>query len=54
MEGEAEWDAVAEALNAANSNPRPTTKNAKLFHSLVAECQVGHRITFLADLPKKI
>ena len=40
MEGEVEWDAVAEALNAASSNPLPTTKNAKLFHSLVAECQV--------------
>ena len=40
MEGEAELDAVAEALNAASSNSMPATKNAKLFHSLVAECQV--------------
>ena len=34
-------DEIIEALNAANNNNNSSmTKNAKLFNSLVAECQV--------------
>ena len=41
MELGPELEEVIEALNAANnSNNNGMTKNAKLFNSLVAECQV--------------
>ena len=42
MEGNPELEEVMEALNAANnsSSNKNLTKNAKLFNSLVAECQV--------------
>ena len=41
MELDPELEEVIEALNAANNNSSSNmTKNAKLFNSLVAECQV--------------
>ena len=41
MEGDPDVEEVLEALNAANNNSSNNmTKSAKLFNSLVTECQV--------------
>ena len=52
MEGDPDVEEVLEALNAANNNRNNLTKSAKLFNSLVSECQVrvNSKINYRDDL----